>query len=247
MASYNARQREPFLDGSTYAALQRRGMELIGLALIGLAGALTLTLATYVPDDPSWMAATDAPAQNALGRIGAAIAAALFIIIGHGAWAIAAVLAGWGLRLVTHQGAERALSRAIFAPLAVALASVYASTLVPHEGWVHSFGLGGLFGDTVLGALVHAAPVQATLGLKVIAALLAAALVALGLFVLGANRHELRLAGQFLLLGLLVSYAALVALGRGLLRAGLRGGVTLARGAGGVGRGARHAAESRRA
>ena len=163
MASYNARQREPLLDSSMQEALQRRGKELIGLVLLGLALALALTLASYAPDDPGWMAATDAPAENALGRIGAAVAAALFILIGAGAWAIVAVVAGWGLRLVSHIGPERALRRAIFAPIVVALAAVYAATLVPGPEWAHSFGRGGLFGDMVLGALVSAAPRKRTI------------------------------------------------------------------------------------
>ena len=56
------------------------------------------------------------------------------------------VLMAWGLRFVLHRGGERALSRVVFAVIGVALASVYAATLVPGTAWPHSFGLGGLFG-----------------------------------------------------------------------------------------------------
>ena len=75
----------------------------------------------------------------------------------------------WGLRFVFHQGEDRAFGRLLFAPLAVALASVYASTHVPVTEWTHSFGLGGLFGDTVRGALLGVAPINAIFGLKVLA------------------------------------------------------------------------------
>jgi len=37
MASYQARQRDPLLDQSVQAMLQRRGKEVIGLGLIALA------------------------------------------------------------------------------------------------------------------------------------------------------------------------------------------------------------------
>ena len=74
MASYQARQRDPLLDQNVQAMLQRRGKEVIGLALIALALAATLMLWTYSPEDPGWMVATEEPAQNMFGRFGAALA-----------------------------------------------------------------------------------------------------------------------------------------------------------------------------
>ncbi len=86
MASYQTRQRDPLLDQNVQAMLERRGKELVGLFLIGLALAAALMLWTYTPDDPGWMVVTDEPAQNALGRFGAAAASTLVIICGNGAW-----------------------------------------------------------------------------------------------------------------------------------------------------------------
>ncbi|MFD1912694.1 DNA translocase FtsK [Halodurantibacterium flavum] len=216
MASYQMRQRDPLLDSNTQAALERRGKELLGLGLIGLALALALMLGSYVPDDPSWMSATDEPARNMLGRFGASVASTLFIIAGHGSWGLPLVAAGWGLRFVLHRSEERAMGRLIFAPIAIAMASVFASTHVPGAGWAHSFGLGGLFGDTVLGALLGIAPVGAMFGLKVLSLLMGLGLVAMMLFVLGFDMRELRETGRFLVVGLVVTYASLLtALGRG--------------------------------
>ena len=216
MASYQARQRDPLLDQNMQAAIERRGKELMGLALIGLSILTCMMLASYSPDDPSWLSATDEPARNLLGQFGAAIASPLFVIAGHGAWGIAAIFAAWGLRLVLHRGEDRALGRVIFAPIAVALMSVYASTHVAGPGWAHSFGLGGLFGDTVLGAVLGIVPVSASLGLKLVSAALGIAALAMALFVLGFDRDELRSIGRFLLVGVIVTYdMALKALGRG--------------------------------
>ena len=129
--AYQTRSRDPLFDPETQAALERRARELAGLAMIAAGVILALILGSYAPEDPSWLSATDEPAQNILGRLGASIASPLFVIAGFGAWALTAVLAVWGLRLVAHRGAERAVGRLIFAPIGIALASVYASTLVP--------------------------------------------------------------------------------------------------------------------
>ena len=210
MASYQMRQRDPLVDPNMQAMLERRGRELLGVVLIVLALMVALMLGSYSPQDPGWMVATDAPAQNMLGRFGAAVAATLIIIGGKGTWAIAVVLLAWGVRFVTHRGDDRALGRVVFAVIGVALASVFAATHVPGADWPHSFGLGGLFGDTVLGAILGVAPVQATFGLKVLSLIAGLAVIAMGLFVTGFDREELRTIARFLWIGAIVSYSNLV-------------------------------------
>jgi DNA segregation ATPase FtsK/SpoIIIE, S-DNA-T family len=227
MASYQARQRDPLLDQGVQAALERRGKELLGAVLIGLGLLTALMLASYSPDDPSWLAATEEPAQNWLGGLGAAIASPLYVIAGYGSWGLGLVFAVWGFRFLAHKGEDRALGRAIFAPIAVALMSVYASTLVAGAGWGHSFGLGGLFGDTILGALLGVLPVHAALGLKVLSLIVGAATLAMLALVLGFDRREMRLILRFLLVGTIMTYAWIVqATGRG-AAASLRGAQTI--------------------
>jgi S-DNA-T family DNA segregation ATPase FtsK/SpoIIIE len=220
MASYQARGRDPLFDSDTQALLERRGKELIGIGLFAVGALIWALLWSYSPNDPSWLAATDAPVQNWLGSIGAAIASPLIVVCGIGAYAIAAVFAVWGVRFMAHQGIDHAIPRVIFAPIAVALAAVYASTHAPTADWPHSFGLGGLFGDTVLGAILSLVPVKATLGLRILALVMASGMVAMSLFVLGFTRPELKNIGRFLLMGLIYAYAGLVAslraVGRGL-------------------------------
>ncbi|MCX7888841.1 MAG: DNA translocase FtsK 4TM domain-containing protein [Rhodobacteraceae bacterium] len=210
MASYQARRRDPLLDQGVQAALERRGKELLGAALAAAGIMTALMLATYSPDDPSWLAVTDAPAQNALGRFGAALASPLYVIAGHGAWGIVLVLLAWGLRLMFHRGEERMLNRVIFAPIAIALMSVYASTLVAGPDWHHSFGLGGLFGDTILGALLGILPFGAGLGLKILSLVLAVAAIAMLSHVTGFVPAERRAIAQFLWTGTVATYAWLV-------------------------------------
>ncbi|MDJ0627990.1 MAG: DNA translocase FtsK 4TM domain-containing protein [Rhodobacter sp.] len=216
MASYQVRSRGRLLDSKTQAVIERRSQELLGLALLMLGVLSAMILMSYVPDDPSWLSATDEPAQNLLGRFGASIASPLFIIVGWGAWGFPVVFLTWGLRLVTHFGSDRALGRIVFAPIAIALVSVYASTHVPTSVWTHSFGLGGLFGDTVLGAILNIVPVTAAFGIKVMALLVALGAVGMAFFVLGFNMRELRGLARFLGVGFILAYAGLMqALGRG--------------------------------
>jgi len=211
MASYQARQRNPLFDRDTQALLERRGSELLGFGLIVLGLLVGMMLVSYSPSDPSWLSATDAPIQNWLGGFGAALASPLMIVAGLGAYGLAAVLLVWGFRFVTHLGTELIVPRVIFAPIAIALTSVYASTHAPGADWTHSFGLGGLFGDTVLGAILGIVPIKATLGLKIMSLFVAVGTLAMAAFVLGFTRRELRSIGRFLLVGLVVVYAMIVA------------------------------------
>ncbi len=210
--AYQARGRDPLLDSTTQAAIEKRGKELIGIALIVLGLMAAAMIASYTPNDPSWISATDAPVQNWMGRFGASIAAPLFMIVGWGSWGLPLILVAWGARFVLHSGEDRALSRVIFAPIMMAMASVYASTLLPGAGWTHSFGLGGLFGDTVLGAVLTILPIGAATGLKIMSLAVGLGLVALALFVLGCVREELRQFARFLIVGVILSYASLMAL-----------------------------------
>ncbi|MBP9952048.1 MAG: DNA translocase FtsK [Cypionkella sp.] len=216
MASYNARQRDPLLDQGTQAMLERRGRELIGIGLVLVALAFALMLASYSPNDPGWMVATDEPAANIMGRFGAALASTLIIIGGKGAWGIPVVLAAWGSRFVLHRGAERAIGRVVFAVIAIAMGSVYAATLTPGADWSHAFSLGGLFGDTVLGALLGLLPVSATYAIKLVSLLIGPAFLAMLLYVCGFDRSELRSSARFLITGLIVTYSTLLgAAGKG--------------------------------
>ncbi|MCA0940458.1 DNA translocase FtsK 4TM domain-containing protein [Salipiger pacificus] len=214
--AYQVKGRDPLFDSNMQAAIEKRGRELGGIALIVLGLLAAAMIGSYTPDDPSWLSATDAPVQNWLGRLGASIAAPLFMIVGLGSWGIALVLLVWGVRFALHRGDDRALSRVVFAPIWIALASVYAAGLTTGPEWTHSFGLGGLFGDMMMGTALGILPLSAGFGLKLLTVLLGGGLLALGAFVLGFTKPELQNIARFLLVGLIMSYASLLnLLGRG--------------------------------
>ncbi|MHA7875354.1 DNA translocase FtsK [Roseivivax sp.] len=214
--AYPARGREPLFDSDMQAAIERRGKELVGLALVVLGLMAGAMIGSYAPDDPSWIAATDAPVENWMGRFGAAISAPLYMIVGRGAWAIPMVLIAWGARLLLHRGEERAATRAIFAPIWIALLSIFAAGQAPGADWTHSFGMGGLFGDMAMGAVLTFLPLGAGASLKLAMVVFAVGIVAFGAFVLGFTRDELSRLGRSALIGLIMGYAALLKLfGRG--------------------------------
>ena len=218
--AYQTRGRNPLFDSDTQAILEKRGKELVGLLLVALGAALAVTLLTYRPEDPSWLAATSEPAQNALGRMGASIASPMMIIAGLGSWGLPAAFLVWGGRFVFHIGSDRTLQRAIFVPIGVALLSVYLSTHAPDAEWGQSFGLGGLFGDTALGTILGLAGVEGAFGLKLTAAAMMLATVLTGGFALGFTSVEVKSILNWLIRGTVMSYAALIALlgfgGRGM-------------------------------
>ncbi|MCE8525359.1 DNA translocase FtsK 4TM domain-containing protein [Ruegeria pomeroyi] len=218
MASYHARNRDPLLDSNMQAAIERRGKELLGLALIVLGLLAAAMVGTYTPDDPNWMVSTDAPVQNWTGRIGASIAAPLFMIVGGGAWGIPLVLIAWGLRFALHSGEDRAIGRLVFMPIWIAVVSVYAATLVPGEAWraTHSFGLGGLFGDTVMGALLTLVPLGSHLMVKLTSLAMAVIMLTMAAFVLGFTSSEIRRGLRHAMVGAILVYGGVMTLlGRG--------------------------------
>jgi S-DNA-T family DNA segregation ATPase FtsK/SpoIIIE len=199
--AYQTRDRAPLLDSDTQAALEKRGKELLGLSLIGAGLLAALMLATYSPSDPNWMLASDAETQNWLGRFGASIAHPLMMIVGRASWGLPLVLLAWGLRLFTHRAEERA--RSVFAPIFVAALAAAFATLPPTAGWTQAYGMGGLFGDTALGIVLTVIP----LGTLIDSLLVWAGALALGLFVLGVTKAEIRAARAQTALALVLGYA----------------------------------------
>ncbi len=212
MASYPSPQREPLLDRQVQAQLTRRGRELLGLALIGLAVLLGMALWTYAPEDPGWMAATDGPVRNALGRPGATLAAPVVLIAGRAGWGVVLGLAVWGMRLVLDRGVAQIPARAVLLPVAVVITALWLASLVPGPGWPLDFGLGGMFGDTILGAILTALPLGSALGLNLLTLAFFAGTLAIWVHVLGLSRRELGAIGRFLLRGLVFAYAGVIAI-----------------------------------
>ena len=156
--AYQARQHGPLLDGYWKQVIERRSKELLGLALFALGIALAAMLASYSASDPGLFSSTATPVRNWLGPTGAAVASPLMISVGFGSWFLAAFLAFWGFRYLIHAEHGRFMNRILLLPVAVMFSSIFMAAISSAQSWGHHFGLGGMFGDTVLAATLYAWP-----------------------------------------------------------------------------------------
>ena len=95
------------LSDELRAALRRRMHEIIGVALLGVAGIAAIALATWSVQDPSLSHATNAPVRNMLGLPGAISADLMMQLLGIATIALLFPVAAWGWRLLTHRPLDR--------------------------------------------------------------------------------------------------------------------------------------------
>ena len=207
-------RRDPLFDHGMQAVIEKRGRELIGVVLLIVGTMTAAMMLSYTPDDPNWMTSTDAPIQNWTGQTGAAIAGTLFMIAGWGFFGIPIILLAWGARFILNLGIGRALGRLIFAPIAIALGAIYASTLQPGPEWIsaHAFGLGGLFGDTVASVILTLLPLGSAFSIKLVSFLMGVGILIFGAFVTGFTRPEVQSVSRFLFMGIVMAYAGFMTL-----------------------------------
>ncbi len=188
----NSQAKEPLVERQTKEAIAKRGAETIGILLVVLAGLLAIMAISYSPNDPGLFNATDMPAQNMLGLPGAYTSDLIHRAIGWAGWSLPLLAGVWGLRFILHKGEGRVLSRIILAPFAVALASIFAAAHPPLAGWAHDYGLGGWFGDAVLGGILTALPLSMNISLVTVTLILLASTVVVSAISLGVTFGELR-------------------------------------------------------
>jgi S-DNA-T family DNA segregation ATPase FtsK/SpoIIIE len=156
-----SREGMSFLSGHLGAVLQRRLRELSGIALLSLAVATGLALASWSEQDPSLSHATKAPAHNLLGVPGATAADLLMQLFGLGSLALLLPVAIWGYRLIGHRPLNHERVRVALWAVGTALTAVFASCLPRTAHWPLPSGLGGVVGDALLrlpATLLHRPP-----------------------------------------------------------------------------------------
>jgi S-DNA-T family DNA segregation ATPase FtsK/SpoIIIE len=180
------------LPASIREALARRLRELVGLALIALAGVAAAALMTWSVQDPSLSHATSRAIRNIVGYPGAIGADLLMQILGLGAVMLILPVAVWGWRMLTHRTFDREALRVACWILCTVIAAGFASCW-PHSGsWPLPTGLGGVVGDALVRApaVVFGPPgfiYRFVLGIILFAALAVTFLFACGL---GSRRGE---------------------------------------------------------
>ena len=128
----------------------RRGAELAGLALIGLAGAMALALSSWSVEDPSFNHAAPGPVHNLLGAPGAIAADLAVQMLGISVIAFLAPVSLWGWRLIIARRLERVRARLLLWLIGGFLSAGLASLLPVTSRWPLPSGLGGVVGDAIL-------------------------------------------------------------------------------------------------
>ncbi|HKY95942.1 MAG TPA: DNA translocase FtsK 4TM domain-containing protein [Kiloniellales bacterium] len=133
---------------------RRRSMELAGLLLLALAGALLVLSITYDPNDPSLNRASDGPVENALGLPGAYLADLFVQTLGVVAYLVPLLLFAWAWRLLVHRGITQFWLRLAALPAALFLLAMAAYALPAPDGWKVSTGLGGIAGFVLMNEMM---------------------------------------------------------------------------------------------
>ncbi len=183
--------------------VRRRAIELAGLVLIAIGGALAIALASYTPADPSLSHATDSGVQNLMGRLGAIAADLLLQTVGLGSAVIVLMLFAWGWRLFRAHRLPLWWVRLAFLPAMVLLAAMAISVLPPPAGMPRPLdaSLGGVVGHLFLGGVTRVAASWG-LGAPVVAMFAATVTAALFVFALAVTRGEWRALARLTKLGI---------------------------------------------
>jgi len=150
----SGRSSEPLLPASVNAALKRRGWQLCGMALVGMAAVSGAAILSYAPGDPSLNSATDNPPINLAGHWGAVFSDLVLQTIGYAALIVPAALAVWAAMILTHGSLARPAGRLGWLILAVILGAVALAGIATPAGWPLAAGLGGVAGSLAYNELV---------------------------------------------------------------------------------------------
>ena len=157
MASVNIKtphlksERPTFLPASLTRRLERMGVRLCGLGLMFIGVALFGAVVSFSADDPSLNRATDAPALNWFGTLGATFADASLQIVGLASLIPALCLIAWGGRLGLAQRVSRLPLRLLMAVVSVLLIALTLANFPSPDVWPLDVSLGGVTGTLVLG------------------------------------------------------------------------------------------------
>ena len=144
-----------YMPDSAREFMARRVAEFGGLLLLAGVAVVSLALATWSIQDPSWNHAVDGPVRNLVGPAGAVVADFLMQLFGIAVVAILPPLACWGWRLLGKRDLDRPRLRLTLLLVGGCAATALASAFPATDRWPLPTGLGGVVGDAVLGIPRH--------------------------------------------------------------------------------------------
>ncbi|MEE2761739.1 MAG: DNA translocase FtsK 4TM domain-containing protein [Pseudomonadota bacterium] len=150
MTHLSANQRPAVLPEGLLETARNRAVEILGVILMLGAIFVTVSLVSYVPSDPSFNSAGEAPVQNNMGPLGAIIADLLIQLFGLASVFAIVILAAWGWRLVRRKSVALLWLRLMAFAASMVLAAIALAAVPEFENWPLRTGLGGVSGSILL-------------------------------------------------------------------------------------------------
>jgi S-DNA-T family DNA segregation ATPase FtsK/SpoIIIE len=195
--------RNSLFSSNIQTFLQRRGQELAGVFLLFGSIVLSFILLLFTFGLSFAKLIFDETFLSNFQVFSSSIAAPMIVTIGLSSWILSIFMFIWAIRLIFHLNANSFFNRVVFLPILVALSSIFASGVPALSSWPHSFGLGGLFGDTIFASLISIMPNGMTFGSWSIIAIFGTISFIISLFVFGFDKRELKKISKLLLLAVL--------------------------------------------
>ena len=142
--------RGPIFSSTIIDKVQKILLRFSSFLLLFIAISLFLIMFSYNIGDPSFRSATSESAKNIFGNLGSHIADPLHLSLGISYQLLIFVILVWSWRLTFNDSKKKMISRLIFFPLPLATSAIFLSTYPPSSEWQFTYGLGGIFGDTIL-------------------------------------------------------------------------------------------------
>ena len=142
--------RRPIFSSLFLNFIRQLLIKFFGFFILLFAFMILIIMFSYDTKDPSFRSSTSDNINNLLGSFGSNIADPLHLSLGISYLVIVLILVIWSWRLIFNINKEKILSRVFFIPIPIATTSIFFSTYPPSDDWVFSYGMGGIFGDTIL-------------------------------------------------------------------------------------------------
>ena len=142
--------RKPIFSTLFLNFIKQLFFKFLGIITLFIAFVLTLIMFSYKSSDPSFRSSNSNNINNFFGSFGSHIADPLHLSLGISYYIIILILGIWSWRLIFDINKEKIVSRIFFIPIPIATSAVFFSTYPPSNDWIFSYGLGGIFGDTIL-------------------------------------------------------------------------------------------------
>ena len=185
--------RRPILSSSFKDKLQQALFQLFSILFLFMAIILGLIMFSYHIDDPSFRNIPNQPAKNIFGDFGSHIADPLHLGLGLSYKFLLFLMLVWSWRLAFDKNKRKMIIRLIFFPLPLATTAIFLATYPPSPEWNHSFsyGLGGIFGDTILKYILQAIILDSNTVLHLTSLACALLTILLSVIVTAASLQEL--------------------------------------------------------